>query len=68
MPTEMPLDGKGENLGVSRTGREQTALDQGESENMQGHLFGPPVLRQHFNGDMWSLEKKPAAEAASWVD
>lgn len=33
---------------------------------MQSHLFCLAVLRQHFNGDIWSLGQKPAAEVASW--
>lgn len=47
---------------------DQTALDHAEGENMQGHLSGPAVLRQHFNGDMCRLGQKPAAEVASWDD
>lgn len=46
--------------------RKQTALDQAEGKNMQGHLFCPAVLGQHFNGDIWSLGQKPEAEVASW--
>lgn len=67
----MPLDGTESGSWQNRQRvplRKQIVSDQAEGENMQGHLFCSVVLRQHFNGDIWSLGQKPAAEVASWDD